>query len=288
MSPTSPIRSRRSRRSRRFRSFPLASRFSPQKTSEMDFSSKTALITGAGSGIGLAIAEAFSRLKARVLLHDINPAAADLAGKIGAEFLPADLGDLAAVHQLASTALEKSGGRIDILVNNAGFQHIAKVEEFPEETWATMIQVMLVAPFQLIRGLLPGMKQNGWGRIINVASIHAVVASPFKSAYISAKHGLLGLTRCVALEAAPFGVTVNALCPAYVRTPLVEKQIADQARAHGLTVDDVVQKIMLEPAAIKRLIEPTEIADFVVYLCSEPGAIITGSAQMLDLGWTAR
>jgi 3-hydroxybutyrate dehydrogenase len=258
------------------------------KNSEMDFSAKTVLVTGAGSGIGRAIAETFSRLRARVLLHDINPAAADLAGKIGAEFCPGDLSDPAAVRQLASAALERAGGRIDILVNNAGFQHIAKVEEFPEEVWTNMIQVMLIAPFQLIRALLPGMKQNGWGRIINVASIHAVVASPFKSAYISAKHGLLGLTRCVALEAAPFGVTVNSLCPAYVRTPLVERQIADQAREHGLTVDEVVQKIMLEPAAVKRLIEPSEIADFVVYLCSEPGAIITGSAQMLDLGWTAR
>ena len=278
-------------RSRSFPAFPLVSTCLPARTaknSEMDFSAKTVLVTGAGSGIGRAIAETFSRFKARVLLHDINSAAADLAAKIGAEFLSGDLSDPAAVRQLATAALEKGGGGIDILVNNAGFQHIAKVEEFPEETFITMTQVMLIAPFQLIRAVLPGMKQNGWGRIINIASMHAVVASPFKSAYISAKHGLLGLTRCVALEAASFGVTVNALCPAYVRTPLVEKQIADQARAHGLTVDDVVQKIMLEPAAIKRLIEPSEIADFVVYLCSEPGAIITGSAQMLDLGWTAR
>jgi 3-hydroxybutyrate dehydrogenase len=254
----------------------------------MDLRGKTVLVTGAGSGIGWAMSEAFSGAGARVLLHDINPAAADLAGKIDAEFLPADLGSPTAVRDLAAAALQKSGGRIDVLINNAGFQHVAKVEEFPEEIWATMIQVMLVAPFQLIRALLPGMKNQGWGRIINVASIHAVVASPFKSAYISAKHGLLGLTRCVALEAAPFGVTVNAVCPAYVRTPLVEKQIADQAKAHGLTPDEIVEKIMLEPAAIKRLIEPREVAEFVLYLCTDAAGIITGSAQMLDLGWTAR
>ena len=254
----------------------------------MDFNDKTVLVTGGGSGIGWAISEAFRRSQARVFLNDMNPAVANLAGKIGAEFVPGDLSDLASVRNLAAVVLEKSGGRIDILVNNAGFQHVAKVEEFPEETWTKMIQVMLIAPFQLTRALLPAMKQQGWGRIVNVASIHAVVASPFKSAYISAKHGLLGLTRCAALEAAPFGVTVNAICPAYVRTPLVEKQIADQARAHGLTTEEVIQKIMLEPAAIKRLIEPSEIADFVLYLCSEPASFITGSAQMLDLGWTAR
>ncbi|MBV8813126.1 MAG: 3-hydroxybutyrate dehydrogenase [Verrucomicrobia bacterium] len=254
----------------------------------MDLRGKTVLVTGAGSGIGLAISKAFLGSGARVLLHDINPAAADLAGELGAEFLAADLGTPAAVRDLAAAALQKGEGRVDVLVNNAGFQHVAKVEEFPEEIWTTMIQVMLVAPFQLTRALLPGMKQQGWGRIVNVASIHAVIASPFKSAYISAKHGLLGLTRCVALEAAPFGVTVNAICPAYVRTPLVERQIADQAKAHGLTSDEVVEKIMLEPAAIKRLIEPREVADYVLYLCTDAAGIITGSAQMLDLGWTAR
>jgi 3-hydroxybutyrate dehydrogenase len=254
----------------------------------MDLTGKTILVTGAGSGIGRAIAEAFSGSKARVFLHDIEAAAADVAGKIGAEFLPADLSDPAAVGELGAVALERSGGRIDILVNNAGFQHVAKVEEFPEEIWMKIIQVMLVAPFQLIRVLLPAMKQQGWGRIINIGTVHSVRASPFKSAYVSAKHGLLGLTRCVALETAPFGVTVNAICPAYVRTPLVEKQIAHQAKVHGLSEDEVVKKIMLEPVAIKRLIEPAEVADFALYLCTEAAGIITGSAQMLDLGWTAR
>ena len=257
------------------------------KDSIMDLTGKTILVTGAGSGIGQAIAEAFSRSKARVFLHDIEATTADIARKMGGEFLPADLSDPAAVRELAAAALERSGGRIDILVNNAGFQYVAKVEEFPEEVWMKIIQVMLVAPFQLIKALLPAMKQQGWGRIINVGSAHSVVASPFKSAYISAKHGLLGLTRCVALEAATFGVTVNTICPAYVRTPLVEKQIADQAKVHGLSEDEVVKRIMLEPAAIKRLIEPAEIADFVLYLCTEAAGIITGSAQMLDLGWTA-
>ena len=254
----------------------------------MDLTGKTILVTGAGSGIGRAIAEAFSGSKARVFLHDIEAAAAVVAGKVGAEFLPADLSDPAAARELGAVALERSGGRIDILVNNAGFQHVAKVEEFPEEIWMKIIQVMLVAPFQLIRVLLPAMKQQGWGRIINIGSAHSVTASPFKSAYVSAKHGLLGLTRCVALETAPFGVTVNAICPAYVRTPLVEKQIADQAKVHGLSEDEVIKKIMLEPVAIKRLIEPAEVADFALYLCTEAAGIITGSAQMLDLGWTAR
>jgi 3-hydroxybutyrate dehydrogenase len=173
-------------------------------------------------------------------------------------------------------------------VNNAGFQRIHPVEEFPEAEWNAMLQVMLTAPFQLIKYLLPAMMANGWGRVINISSAHGVVASPFKSAYISAKHGLMGLTKTVALEAAPFGVTVNAICPAYVRTAIVDKQIADQARMLNIAEDEVIEKVMLAPAAIKRLIEPTEVAEFALYLASDKASFITGAAHMLDLGWTAR
>jgi 3-hydroxybutyrate dehydrogenase len=151
-----------------------------------------------------------------------------------------------------------------------------------------MLQVMLTAPFQLIKYLLPNMREQQWGRIINIASIHGMVASPFKSAYISAKHGLLGLTKTVALEAAAHNVTVNAICPAYVRTPLVERQIEDQARTRGIAPDEVVEKVMLEPAAIKRLIEPSEVAAFALFLASEQASVITGAAHTMDLGWTAR
>jgi 3-hydroxybutyrate dehydrogenase len=151
-----------------------------------------------------------------------------------------------------------------------------------------MIQVMLTAPFQLIKYLLPAMKANRWGRIINIASLHSVVASPYKSAYISAKHGLLGLTRTVALEAAPFDVTVNAICPAYVRTPLVDQQIADQARTLNIPESEVIERVMLAPAAVKRLVEPEEGAAFALYLASDHASVITGAAHMLDLGWTAR
>jgi 3-hydroxybutyrate dehydrogenase len=151
-----------------------------------------------------------------------------------------------------------------------------------------MLQVMLTAPFQLIKYLLPGMKSRGWGRIVNISSAHGLVASPFKAAYISAKHGLLGLTKTVALEAGPYGVTVNAICPAYVRTPLVEGQIADQARTRGISEGEVVERVMLEPAAIKRLIEPEEIAALALFLTSDQAGAITGSAQTIDLGWTAR
>lgn len=254
----------------------------------MSLQNKTVLITGAGSGIGRACAEGFARAGARVLVHDVAAAGQTVATALNAPFLQADLADQHAVRDLAQRALTTAGGRVDILVNNAGFQSIHPVEDFPEETWNRMLQVMLTAPFQLTKYLLPAMKQHHWGRIINVSSLHGLVASPYKSAYIAAKHGLIGLTKTVALEVGGDGITVNAICPAYVHTPIVEKQIADQARTQNISESDVVDKIMLAPAAIKRLIAPDEIAAFVLYLASDPASIITGSAHSLDLGWTAR
>ncbi|GAB5602541.1 3-hydroxybutyrate dehydrogenase [Thermus sp. FJN-A] len=245
---------------------------------------KTVLVTGAASGIGLAIAKAFAREGARVLVHDVRDAG-PLAEELGGAHFQADLSDPQAVMALGRWAAERGA---DILVNNAGFQHIAPVEEFPLETWQRMLQVMLTAPFQLIQALLPGMRQRGWGRILNIASIHGLVASPFKSAYISAKHGLIGLTRTVALEAGPHGITVNAIAPAYVRTPLVENQIAEQARTLGIPREEVVEKVFLAQAAIKRLIEPEEVAELALFLASDKASAITGAVFPIDLGWTAR
>ncbi|WP_460414272.1 3-hydroxybutyrate dehydrogenase [Thermus oshimai] len=246
---------------------------------------KTALVTGAASGIGRAIAEALAGAGVRVLVHDLRSEGEEVARRIGGVFLQADLADPEGVRALGERA---AAFGVDILVNNAGFQHIAPVEEFPLEVWQRMLQVMLTAPFQLIRALLPGMKARGWGRIVNIASVHGLVASPYKSAYISAKHGLLGLTKTVALEAGAFGVTVNAVCPAYVRTPLVEGQVADQARTLGISEGEVLEKVFLAQAAVKRLIEPEEVAELVLFLVSEKAGAVTGAAWPIDLGWTAR
>ena len=245
---------------------------------------RTVLITGAASGIGLAMARAFAREGARVVLHDLKDAS-KLAEELGGVFLQADLSRPEEVEALGQRAAELG---VDVLVNNAGFQHIDPVEDFPLETWQAMIQVMLTAPFQLIKAMLPGMKRKGWGRILNVASVHGLVASPYKSAYISAKHGLIGLTKTVALEAGPFGVTVNAIAPAYVRTPLVEGQIQDQARTLGISPEEVVEKVFLAQAAIKRLIAPEEVAELALFLASEKASAITGAVLPIDLGWTAR
>lgn len=210
-----------------------------------------------------------------------------VAERIGGRFVLADLRQAADCRCLVDATLERCG-TVHILVNNAGFQHVAPIEDFPEDAWQSLIAVMLTAPFLLTKHVWPSMKAQGWGRIVNVSSIHGLVASPFKAGYVSAKHGLIGLTRTAALEGAPYGITVNAVCPAYVRTPLVEKQIDAQAKSLGISAEEVIQKVMLEPAAIKRLIEPREVADLVAYLCSDSASAITGAAWTLDLGWTAR
>ncbi len=178
-------------------------------------------------------------------------------------------------------------GRVDILVNNAGYQHIAPIDEFPEAVWNHMLAVMLTAPFLLTQAVWPHLKAQRWGRIVNIGSIHSVRASPFKVGYITAKHGLLGLTRTAAREGGEFGITVNALLPAYARTPLVENQIADQARTRGLSPEEVLEKVMLGQAAIKRLVEPDEVGSLAAYLCSDAAAAVTGADWSIDLGWTA-
>lgn len=249
---------------------------------------RVALVTGGSSGIGLAIAQ---RLKAdglKVAVLDLDrPANHQRAEQEGFVFVGADLSQRADCKRAVDEVVAALGG-LDVLVNNAGFQHIDPVPDFPEDTWDTMIHVMLTAPFLLSKYAWAHLKRSGQGRIINVASIHGHVASPFKSAYISAKHGVIGFTRTAALEAGDQGITVNAICPGYVRTPLVENQIADQARTRGITPEEVEQKVMLEPAAIKKLLDPEDIAALASYVASPAAWGMTGAVLDLDLGWTAR
>ncbi len=250
--------------------------------------SKVAIVTGAASGIGLACAERLAADGMKVVLADVNEkAGTEHAKRLGGTFIAADLTSRAGCRNLADQAL-KSHSTVHVLVNNAGYQHVAPIEDFPEEQWERMLSLMLTAPFLLTRYCWPAMKKQKWGRVVNIASIHALVASPFKVAYISAKHGLIGLTRTAALEGGEHGITVNAICPAYVRTPLVDGQIADQAKANNISPAEVIEKIMLEPAAVKRLVEPAEVAGFVSYLCGDAAGTITGAALTMDLGWTAR
>jgi len=209
------------------------------------------------------------------------------ARRLGGTFVATDLTSREGCRKLVDATL-KAHGTVHVLVNNAGFQHVSPIEDFPEDQWEKMISLMLTAPFLLTRYCWPAMKKQRWGRVVNIASIHALVASPFKVGYIAAKHGLVGLTRTAALEGGEHGITVNAICPAYVRTPLVDSQIADQAKANRMSPDEVIEKIMLAPAAVKRLIEPAEVAGFVAYLCGDAAGVITGAALTMDLGWTAR
>jgi 3-hydroxybutyrate dehydrogenase len=248
---------------------------------------KRALVTGGASGIGLAIGRELALCGAEVVLSDVSEDNLYAATRAlpGATSMVADLSRRESVHALAERA-----GAIDILVNNAGLQHVSPVDEFDEATWDKLLMVMLTSPFLLIRALLPGMYARAWGRVLNVGSVHSLIASPYKSAYVSAKHGLLGLTKVVALEAAARangGVTVNALCPSYVRTPLVEKQIADQARVHGVPEAEVLDRILLTQNAVKRLIEPEEVGKYAAFLCRDEAWSITGAALTMDAGWLA-
>ncbi|HEY4625108.1 MAG TPA: 3-hydroxybutyrate dehydrogenase [Blastococcus sp.] len=241
---------------------------------------RRALITGGASGIGRACALRLAQDGAEVVVVDRDAdAAKEVAEASGGTAVAVDLSDLDAVDALDLA--------VDVLVNNAGLQHVAPIHEFPVDRFSYILRLMLEAPFRLVRGALPHMYERGWGRVVNISSVHGLRASAYKSAYVTAKHGLEGLSKVIAVEGADKGVTSNCVNPAYVRTPLVEGQIADQAKAHGLSEDQVVEQIMLAPAAIKRLIEPEEVADAVAWLCSPAATSVTGTSLVMDGGWTA-
>lgn len=248
---------------------------------------KVAIVTGAASGIGYAAAEMLSKNGAKVVMADINEKMLQEATeKVGGDCFVADLSKREDCRDLVNYTVQKYG-KTDILVNIAGIQNVASIEDFPEDRWDFMISLMLTAPFLLTKYTWPSMKEQGWGRIINLNSIHGLVASEFKSAYVSAKHGLTGLTKAAALEGGSYGITVNSICPSYVRTPLVDNQIEAQARNHGISKEEVVTKIMLQKAAIKTMLEPSTVAEVIKFLCSEAADNITGSALTMDGGWTA-
>lgn len=255
---------------------------------------KTALVTGSTSGIGLAIARKLASKGAKVMLNgmgdptEIENLRAGMASEFGVEvaFNGADLTRVEAIEALITDTTQKLGA-LDILVNNAGIQHVSPIEDFPVDKWNMIIALNLSAAFHTTRLSLKGMKDRGWGRIINIASAHALVASPFKAAYVAAKHGIAGLTKTIALEGAEHGVTCNAICPGYVLTPLVEKQIPDTAKARGLTEEQVIKDVLLAAQPTKKFVETDDIAELVLFLSSDAARSITGALQSIDGGWTA-
>lgn len=251
---------------------------------------KVALITGAASGIGAEITRTLFHEGCDVVIADLH--APEYLSELSAAgqrtlFISTDLSQVEQCQSLVERVTREWGG-VDILVNNAGFQHVSPLEEFPEAVWEKMLQVMLTAPFLLTKYVLPVMKQRHWGRIINMGSIHSQVASLNKAGYIAAKHGLVGLTKTTALEGGPFQITANVICPAYVRTPLVEQQIAAQAETLGISIEEVESQVFLKASATGRMIEPAEVASMVSYLCSEQAKSITGACWTIDGGWTAQ
>ena len=254
---------------------------------------KSAIVTGSTSGIGLGLARAFAQQGADILLNgfgdpqEIEFTRAELQRQYGVKvrYSDADMSRPEQVRAMAELA-RCEFGKIDIVVNNAGIQHVAPIEDFADEKWDAVLAINLSSAFHLIKAVTPGMKARRFGRVINIASAHGLTASPFKSAYVAAKHGLIGLSKTVAVELAEFGVTSNTICPGYVKTPLVEKQIADQAKAHGISPEQVVRDVMLSHQARKEFIQVEELAALAVFLASDAAASMTGTALAMDGGWT--
>jgi 3-hydroxybutyrate dehydrogenase len=256
--------------------------------------SKSVVITGSTSGIGLGMARSFAAEGANIMLNGLGNAAEiealragiEAAFKVKAAYSPADMTRPTEIGHMIAQAQRDLGG-VDVLVNNAGIQHVAPVDEFPPEKWDQIIAINLTSAFHTIRMALPLMKANGWGRIINIASAHGLIASPFKAAYIAAKHGIVGLTKTVALETAEHGITCNAICPGWVQTPLVDKQIDAQAAVHNMPRDDVIKKVILERQPTKKFVKIEEVAALAVFLASDAAASITGASMPIDGGWTS-
>ncbi|HCH33640.1 MAG TPA: 3-hydroxybutyrate dehydrogenase [Oceanospirillaceae bacterium] len=249
---------------------------------------KNALITGGASGIGLAISTHLAEQGYKVWVSDIQLQAAQVAAlQINSHALQLDVTQQDQIDAAVAT-IQAADGRLDLLINNAGIQHVAAIEDFSADKWRLVNDVLLVGPAMLTRGFLPLMRSHNYGRIINIGSIHALVGSPFKSAYVAAKHGLLGFSKVVALETASQDITINTICPAYVKTPLVDKQIADQAKRHGISEEDVINNIMLEPMPKKSFISVAEICGSVDYLVSDVARNVTAQSMVIDGAWTAR